>query len=98
MVIHNPLPTKAPNGKRNLNGYGKIVVINRRKNKMNIIADREVLEIMRMKMEKAKVIFHPDGDNTFAAYQIILPEDKWEIWINARNADIINSGRLINRL
>lgn len=64
---------------------------------MKIIDQAEVIAIIQQKLAGADVRFHPDGENTFAAYQVILPE-KFELWINARNGDLIHASRLINRL
>ena len=51
------------------------------------------------KIEKAEIIYHPDTENTFAAYQIIIsqPGGAMDLWINARNMDIIGGGRVVNR-
>jgi len=64
---------------------------------MEIIEKDKIIDTLEQKLKKADVIFHPDTDNTFAAYQVILP-DKYEVWVNARNGLIIHAGRPINRV
>lgn len=45
-----------------------------------------------------RTVFHNDGDNTFAAYQMIFNYNgrRVDIWINARNGDIISMGNPVN--
>lgn len=65
---------------------------------MKIINENKVLDLMKEKFNNASVKFHPDDDNTFAAYQITLRGENMEVWINARNGDVIYSGSVINRI
>lgn len=62
--------------------------------------EKDMLTKLCGRIQAAEIRFHPDTENTFAAYQIIMPQKggAHDLWINARNLDIIGGGRVINRL
>jgi len=61
---------------------------------MKILNTFEILDELDKAMKPNETIFHPDTNNTFAAYQIMC--GKWEVWMNARNGEIITMRSRIN--
>ena len=64
--------------------------------KTEIVNADYMLDELISKILQAKPIFHPDTESTYAAYQFVF--GKHEIWVNARNGEIIGMGNQINKL
>ena len=65
--------------------------------KQNFITETDVKNELLCFCDSAEIIFHPDTENTFAAYQIIFAGG-FDLWLNARNGCIFNAGRCVNKV